>query len=474
MSYEVLIGLEIHIELKTKSKIFCRCSTEFGREPNTQTCPVCLGLPGILPMLNKKVVEYGIMAGLALNCNISEKIDMDRKNYFYPDLVKGFQTTQYFNPLCKDGYIELNSEDIDKKIRIKRIHIEEDTGKTIYDEKGNLYLDYNRSGVPLIEVVTEPDINSSKELQLFLNKLKSIIEYTEISDCKMEEGSLRCDVNINLIDKNTNKKTEISELKNLNSFRSIIRATEYEINRHTLLLKNGEIGNKETRRWDEGESKTYLMRKKDSVENYMYFHEGDIKEVLVDKELISNIRKKLPEFSWEKKERFIKYYNLPEYDSEILTNNKYLSVLFESTNKYTNDPKSTSNWIMGDVIRRLNEDNIDVLDVKFKPEDLAELINMVNNREISNNAGKKVLKVMFEENKKPREIINRLGLSQINDEEKLKDIVKAIVLENEQSVEEYRNGKERVLGFLIGQVMKETKGKANPKKVNKILLSYIN
>lgn len=475
MKYKVLIGLEIHIELKTKSKIFCSCSTEFGAEPNTQVCPVCLGLPGSMPVLNRKVVEYSIMSGLALNCEISKKIDFDRKSYFYPDLVKGFQTTQYHNPICKNGYIEIMDEDINKKIRIKQIHMEEDTGKTVYDEDDNLYLDYNRSGTPLIEIVTQPDINSSKELQLFLEKLKSTIEYTEVSDCRMEEGSLRCDVNINIIDERSNKRTEISELKNLNSFRSIARATEYEINRHMELIKSGNTGDKETRKWNEDDSKTVLMRKKEATEDYMYINERDICNVSISDSLIKDIEDKLPEFSHEKLERFVTEYELPRYDAKVLTESKALADFFEETNKFVDNPKVVSNWIMGDVLRRLNDEGIKVSDLKFTAKDLAELIEIVTSGELNNNAGKKVLKIMFEKGKQAKKIMKELDLLQINNEETLDKIVKKVIMENKNSVEDYNNGKDRALGFLVGQVMKESKGKANPNKVNEILLKkYLN
>ncbi|KPU27007.1 glutamyl-tRNA amidotransferase [Caloranaerobacter sp. TR13] len=473
MAYKTVIGLEIHAELLTKSKIFCSCLAKFEKEANKHCCPVCLGLPGALPVLNKKVVEYCIRAGLALNCEISNKSRMDRKNYFYPDLVKGYQITQYTNPLCQNGYIKIDIKDVEKKIRIKRIHIEEDTGKSIYDEKGNILLDYNRSGIPLIEIVTYPDMNSPEEARIFLEKLKAILRYIEVSDCKMEEGSLRCDININVIDEETGVKSTITEIKNLNSFKAAVKAMEFEEKRHIELLKQGKNTLKETRRWDENRNETVVMRVKETVEDYRYFPESDLVDIEVDENLIKNIKENLPELPHAKKERFIIEYNLPENDAKILTSSKNLADFFEETVKFVNAPKQVSNWITGDILRRLNMENKEIKNMKITPKNLADLIGLINEGKISNKIGKKVLRIMFEQGKTPEVIVREQGLIQISDESELKNIVKKVVEDNRQSVVDYKNGKDRALGFLVGQVMKATRGKANPQMVNKLILEII-
>lgn len=473
MGYKTIVGLEIHVELLTKTKIFCNCVNEFGGDANTHCCPVCLGLPGAIPKLNKGALEFGIKAGLAFNCQISEWVKMDRKHYFYPDLSKGYQVSQDDNPLCRNGYVEIEVEEGLKRIGIQRIHMEEDTGKSIHTEGGDTLVDYNRAGVPLIEIVTAPDINSSEEARMFLENLRNILRYIEVSDCKMEEGSLRCDVNINVVDTETGKKTNITELKNLNSFKSVASAIEYEERRHISLLEKGENTAKETRRWNEVENKTVVMRDKGSADNYRYAVDVDVLPVVIEKEWIDEIRDSLPELPHQKKERFIKEYALPEYDAGVLTQSKELAQFYEETNKYAKDPKQVSNWVMGDVLRRLNDEEMEIEDLKFQPKDLADLLEFINAGKISNNIGKKVLREMFETGEKPEAIIKKKGLIQISDEGELEGIIEKVLDENQQSVIDYKNGKDRALGFIIGQVMKATKGKANPQLVNKMVRERI-
>lgn len=469
MSYKTIVGLEIHSELMTESKVFCDCKVEFGGDSNTNCCPICLGLPGTLPVLNKRVLEFGIRAGLAFNCNIAKETKMDRKNYFYPDLVKGYQISQYDMPLCEKGYVEIDIEEGTKKVRLIRIHIEEDTGKSIHSNDGGSLLDYNRSGVPLIEIVTEPDINSGEEAQTFLENLKSILKYIEVSDCKMEEGSLRCDVNVNVIDEDKDIKTTVTEVKNLNSFKAVAKAIDYETNRHIALLKAGKDAIRETRRWDDMKNETIVMRVKEGVADYRYFPEPDIVGMEIEDNWIKEIRDNLPELPHIKKDRFVSEYDIPVYDAKVLTATKALADFYEETVKYSKDPKQVSNWIMGDVLRRVKDEDIDIEDLRFTAKDLADLINLINEGKISNNIGKKVLRTMFEEGKDPNTVVKEKGLIQINDEDELNKIVDEVLDKNPQSIEDYNNGKDRALGFLVGQVMKATRGKANPQMVNKML-----
>lgn len=473
MSYKTIIGLEIHAELLTESKIFCSCSTEFGGEKNTHCCPICLGLPGALPLINKRVIEHAIRAGLALNCNIASMSKMDRKNYFYPDLPKGYQVSQYDMPLCKEGYIDIEVDKDRKRIGINRIHIEEDAGKSLHGKNGLSLLDYNRAGVPLIEIVTKPHMNSSEEVYSFLQNLKMILEYIEVSDCKMEQGSLRCDANINVISMDGKVKSNIVEIKNLNSFKAVVKAIDYEENRHIQLLREGKNTIRETRRWDETKNITIPMRNKEKVEEYRYFPEPNIVEFQIDDKWIMDIEKDLPELPTAKKERFIKEYKLPSYDAEILVASKKIAGFFENVAKEVGDGKLTSNWIMTEILRQLKLEDIEIDEMKFEPKDLSILLKLIKGNTISNNVGKQVLREMFETGKEPKKIIKEKGLEQITDGNEIELIVRKVIDNNPQAKDDYKNGKEKALGFLVGQVMKETRGKADPQMVNKIILENL-
>ncbi len=474
MAFKTIVGLEIHVELSTKHKMFCNCPNVYGAEANTQVCPICLGLPGALPVVEKEAVEYAIRAGIAFNSKISNIIRMDRKNYFYPDLTKGYQISQADLPLCDGGFIEIELEEGTKKITLNRIHIEEDTGKQTHTDDGVSLLDFNRAGVPLIEIVSNPDMNSAEEARLFLDNLRATLKYIGVSDVRMEEGSLRCDVNINIVDKERGLKSNISEIKNLNSFKAVVKAIEFEENRHKKLLEAGNNTEKETRRWDETKGETILMRKKFGAADYRFAFDGDIPPVDVSNEWIEEIRKSLPELPHHKKERFMNDYGLSSYDAGVLTQSKELSLFFEDTLKYIDDSKLVSNWIMGDVLRRLKDEEQEIDDIKFTSKDLADLLVLVKDGKINNNTGKKVLREMFDTGKSPDVIVKEQGLIQISDESALIVIIEDVLNNNEQSIIDFKNGKDRAIGFLVGQIMKASKGKANPQVVNKLLMEEIN
>ena len=472
--YEMVIGLEVHSELSTKTKIFCSCPTEFGGEPNTHCCPVCMAMPGALPVLNEKVVEYAVKAGLAMNCEIAENSKNDRKNYFYPDLPKSYQISQFDMPLCKKGKVEIQTEQGKKTIGITRIHIEEDAGKLNHSEfGGGSLVDLNRAGVPLIEIVSEPDMRSSKEAEEYLKKVKSILEYIEVSDCKMQEGSLRADVNVSVRKKGETKFGTRTEMKNMNSFRSIVRAIEYEANRQIEILEEGGKIEQETLRWDDVSGKTFTMRDKEDAQDYRYFPEPDLVPIHLSKEYIQQIKENLPEMPESRKERYIKEFGLPEYDSNILTSSKYLSILFEGAEKICKNAKAVSNWIMSDITRILNEKELEPENIPFKAEDLGNLVILIDKGTISSKIAKQVLEEMFENPKTPEEIIKEKGLIQISDEGQIKQVVEKILQANPQSIADFKAGKDRALGFLVGQAMKETKGKANPQMLNKMFLEEL-
>ena len=472
--YEVIIGLEVHAELSTKTKIFCSCPTSFGAEPNTHTCPICMAMPGALPVLNEKVVEYAVKAGLATNCEISKNSKNDRKNYFYPDLPKSYQISQYDKPLCEHGYVEIDTKEGKKKIRLLRIHIEEDAGKLNHDEfAGGSLVDLNRAGVPLIEIVSEPDLRSSEEAEQYLKKLKSILEYIEVSDCKMQEGSLRADVNVSVRKKGDTKFGTRTEMKNMNSFRSIVRAIEYEANRQIDVLEDEGTIEQETRRWDEVSGKTFSMRDKEDAEDYRYFPEPDLVAIKLSDEYIENIRKNLPELPESRKERYLNEYHLSEKDSNIISSSKYLADLFEQATKICNNAKAVNNWIISDISRILNETETEPIEIPFDSNQLAKLVILIDKGVISSSIGKKVLVELFENPRDPEEIIKEKGWIQISDEGAIKEIVMKILEENPQSVSDYKAGKDKALGFLVGQAMKQTKGKANPKMLNEMFIEEL-
>lgn len=468
--YETIIGLEVHVELSTETKIFCSCPTRFGSEPNTNVCPICLGFPGTLPILNKKAVEYAIMAGLALNCEIPAVSKFDRKHYFYPDLDKAFQVSQYDQPVAKNGYLEIEVDGQKKRIGINRIHLEEDAGKLVHSSYGGYSLaDYNRGGVPLIEIVSEPDIRSPQEAKAYLEKLRSIILYTGISDVKMEEGSLRCDANISLRPAGSTVFGTRVEIKNMNSFRAVQRALEYEVQRHQEVLESGGRLIQETRRWDEDLGATFSMRSKEIAEDYRYFPEPDLVPVVVTEAWVEEIRQKLPEMPDARRKRYMEEYKLSAYDAEVLTASKHMSDFFEATLKEYHEPKTVANWLMGEIARHLNAEGIEINETKLTPSHLAELLKLVDEGTISGTIAKTVFEEMFASGKKPAQIVKEKGLVQISDEGALAAVVAQVIAENPKAVEDYRSGQQKALGFLVGQVMKHTKGRANPQLVNKLL-----
>lgn len=473
--YEVIIGLEVHCELSTKTKIFCSCLNEFGGEPNTHCCPVCMAMPGALPVLNEKVVEYAVKAGLATNCSIEKNSKNDRKNYFYPDTPKAYQISQYDKPLCFDGFVTIDTDEGEKTIRIERIHIEDDAGKLNHDDFGRgTFIDLNRAGVPLIEVVSKPDLRSSEEAEKYIRKLKSIFEYIEISDCKMQEGSLRADVNVSVRKKGDTKLGTRTEMKNMSSFRSIVRAIDYEAGRQIEELEKGNTIRQETLRWDDISGRTFSMRNKENADDYRYFPEPDLVSIKLSDEYIERIKNSLPELPESRRKRYLDEYGLSEKAANFITSSKYYSNLFEDSIKVCNNPKSVGNMIMSDIARIVNEREEEPEDIKFTGKELGELISLIDNGTISSAIAKKVLEELFNEVKMPSKIIEEKGWVQISDESAIKSVVMKILENNPQSIIDYKAGKDRALGFLVGQAMKETKGKANPKMLNEMFLEELN
>jgi aspartyl-tRNA(Asn)/glutamyl-tRNA(Gln) amidotransferase subunit B len=468
--YEAVIGLEVHAQLLTSSKAFCSCSTKFGLPPNTNVCPVCLGMPGTLPVLNKKVVEFAVKLGLATNCKIRRYSIFARKNYFYPDLPKGYQISQYEEPICYEGYVEIElKEGVKKKIRLRRIHMEEDTGKSIHDQDIDTLIDINRCGVPLLEIVTEPDIRTPQEAALYLAKIRQLVQYLDICDGNMEEGSLRCDANVSVRLKGETKLGTKTEVKNMNSIKNVEKALEYEINRQIQILESGGTIIQETLLWDASTGIVKPMRSKEEAHDYRYFPEPDLVPVVVSEEWIEEIRKTIPELPEQRRDRFIRQYGLPKYDAEVLTSSKELANYYEECVKFTNDFKSASNWIMVEVLKILNDRQIDITEFKVEPRFLAELINLVNEGKINQATAKKVLEEISHTGEEPISVIERQGLMQISDEDFITEAVLKVLEQNKENVERYLAGKDKLFGYFVGEVMKLTKGKANPKLVNEIL-----
>ncbi len=470
MEFETVIGLEVHAQLLTRSKIFCSCSTEFGAPPNTHTCPVCLGMPGVLPVLNRKVVEYAMKMALATHCEILPRCQFARKSYFYPDLPKGYQISQYELPLAVNGWVEIETEAGPRRIGITRIHMEEDAGKLVHDENQPVsYVDFNRTGVPLIEIVSEPDIRSPEEAAAYLRTLRDILRYLEICDGNMEEGSFRCDANISLRPVGSREFGVKTELKNMNSFRNVQRALEFEVRRQRTLLESGRSVIQETRLWDAGRGVTVSMRGKEEAHDYRYFPDPDLVPVEIDPDWIERVRESLPELPDAKRQRFITQYGLPAYDAQVLTSSKELADYFEAVLADFSQPKVVSNWIMSELLRELKRDERDIAECPVPPEHLAELLRLMDKSVISGKIAKSVFKEMYETGASAGTIVKEKGLEQVTDEGAIEAVVAEVLAECPEEVEAYRKGKEKLLGFFVGQVMKKTRGKANPKLVNEIL-----
>lgn len=468
--YTTVIGLEVHVELATKTKIFCGCSTQFGGSPNTHTCPVCTGMPGSLPVLNKQVVEYAAAVGLATNCTITQYCKFDRKNYFYPDNPQNYQISQLYLPICRDGGVEIETAAGKKTVRIHEIHMEEDAGKLIHDEWENCSLvDYNRSGVPLIEIVSEPDMRNAEEVIAYLEKLRLIIQYLGASDCKLQEGSMRADVNLSVCEVGAPEFGTRTEMKNLNSFKAIARAIEGERARQIELLEEGKKVIQETRRWDDNKEYSYAMRSKEDAQDYRYFPEPDLVPLMISDEWLAEIKSKQPELRDEKRIRYKAEYNIPEYDIDIITGSKHMADIFEKAVAICHNPKKVSNWLMVETLRLLKEKEMDPEDIHFSPENLAKLIQLTDANVINSTVAKEVFEVMFAEDIDPDQYVEEKGLKTVSDEGELRKTVEQIIAENPQSVADYRGGKDKAIGFLVGQTMKAMKGKADPGVVNALL-----
>lgn len=475
MDYDIVIGLEVHAELSTKSKIYCSCENVFGKEVNTQCCPICSGMPGTLPTLNEKVIEYAVLMGHALNCSINQISKQDRKNYFYPDLPKAYQISQSETPICGTGYLDVLVEGEQKRIGITRIHIEEDAGKLLHNESfaGSL-VDFNRCGVPLIEIVSEPDMRSSKEAKAYLDTIKSILQYLDISDCKMQEGSIRCDVNVSVMKKGATEFGTRCEMKNVNSFSGAVRGIEYEAKRQIEVIEAGGTISQETRKWDDAKGESVPLRSKENAHDYRYFPEPDLLTIVLEDEFVENLKLRIPELPNAKQIRYVKEYDLHQNDANLLIENVEKSAFFEKAvglNKVS--PKNICNWILGDISRYLNEKSQQISDANITPESLVQLIELIEQGKISNAVGKTVFEEMMISDKTAQQIVEEKGLAQISDEGELEKVVQAVIDNNAKSIEDYNNGKTNALGFLLGQCMKASKGQGNPAKMKEILIKLI-
>ena len=474
--YETVIGLEVHVELATKTKIFCSCSTEFGGAPNTHTCPVCTGMPGSLPVLNKQVVEYAMAVGLATNCSITQNCKFDRKNYFYPDNPQNYQISQLYKPICTNGYVEIKGDDGEKKqVRIHEIHMEEDAGKLVHDDWNDCSLvDLNRSGVPLIEIVSEPDMRSSDEVIAYLEKLRLIIQYLGASDCKLNEGSMRADVNLSVREYGAKEFGTRTEMKNLNSFKAIARAIENERERQIDLIEAGETVIQETRRWDDTKEYSYAMRSKEDAQDYRYFPDPDLVPIIISDEWMAEVKSKEPEFRDEKMSRYISEFNLPEYDADIITLYKPLADLFEAAVQKGSAPKEASNWLMGETMRIVKDKGIEPDQVKLTGENFAKFLKLIENDVINKTVAKEVFEAIFDGGVNPEAYVEEHGLKMDNDTDGLKKIIEEVVANNPKAVADYQGGNKKAIGALVGQTMKATQGKANPQMINKILNEILN
>ena len=473
--YETVIGLEVHIELSTATKIFCGCSTQFGGAPNTHTCPVCSGMPGSLPVLNKKVLEYALKAGLALNCKVNHLSKFDRKNYFYPDNPQNYQISQLYLPICYEGYVDLDvpsgeKDSYRKRVRIHELHMEEDAGKLIHDEWEDCSLvDFNRSGVPLIEIVSEPDMSSAAEVIAYLEKLRHIVQYLGISDCKLQEGSMRADVNLSVRETGSEHMGVRTEMKNSNSFKAITRAIENERERQIELLEEGKSVEQETRRWDDNKEYSYAMRSKEDAKDYRYFPDPDLPPVYITDQWLEQLKEEQPEFADEKKARYQREYGLSEYDASLITESRHLSDIFEETAGLSKEPKQTANWLLGETMRLMKDRGLEYEDITFTPRHLADLIAISQRGEINNRNAKKVFEKIFDEDIDPILYIEEQGMKSVKDTKMLEEVAAKIVAENEKAAQEYRSGKEKAFGFFVGQVMRQMKGNADPESVREVL-----
>ena len=468
--YETVIGLEVHVELATKTKIFCGCSTEFGGAPNTHTCPVCTGMPGSLPVLNKKVVEFALKAGLAANCQIHQYCKFDRKNYFYPDNPQNYQISQLYLPICHDGWVEIETSAGKKKIRIHEMHMEEDAGKLIHDEWEDCSLvDYNRSGVPLIEIVSEPDMRSSEEVIAYLEKLRCMMQYLGVSDCKLQEGSMRADVNLSVREVGAEEFGTRTEMKNLNSFKAIARAIEGERERQIELIEEGKAVTQETRRWDDNKGYSYAMRSKEDAQDYKYFPEPDLPPIEISDEYIENVKNTLPELPEAKKARYMSQFGLPEYDTGIISSDVNLVKLFEHTVEICNSPKDAANWIMGELMKMLNDTGTLSENMSFNPDSLGKLINMIKAGKINRGTAKSVFEKIFTEDVDPEKYVEENNLGLVTDLSAIRPVIEQVIADNEKSVSEYKAGKTQAMGYIMGQAMRALKGKAPAQEVQKIL-----